>query len=220
MTELAERRKRTPVAPRVSGRLPGVWTLGAALIAALVLLPIVAVLWMAATPAENIWPHLVRTTLPRYLTNTGLLMLGVGALSAAVGTGAAWAITMYRFPLSRILDWALLLPLAIPGYVGAYALVDFLEYAGPVQSALREVFGWTSARDYAFPKSARAVLRFWSWPPRSFLMCIFWRGLLSANSPARFTRWRGRLGQGPGAGSSGSGCRWRGPPSPSGLPSS
>ena len=152
MSELAERRKNTPVAPRVSGRLPGIWTLGAALIAGLVLLPILAVLWMAATPAENIWPHLVRTTLPRYLTNTGFLMLGVGALSAAVGTGAAWVITMYRFPLSRFLDWALLLPLAIPGYVGAYALVDFLEFAGPVQGALREVFGWTSARDYAFPE--------------------------------------------------------------------
>lgn len=130
----------------------GLWSGGAVVIAALVLLPIVAVVWLALTPAENIWPHLLATTLPRYLTNSGILMVSVGGLAAAVGTGAAWLIAMYRFPMSRTLDWALLLPLAIPGYVGAYALVDFLEYAGPVQTALREVFGWASARDYAFPQ--------------------------------------------------------------------
>ena len=61
-------------------------------------------------------------------------------------------VSMYRFPGSRVLQWLLLLPLAIPAYVGAYALVDFLEYAGPVQTGLREVFGWTSARDYWFPE--------------------------------------------------------------------
>ena len=59
---------------------------------------------------------------------------------------------MYRFPLSRVLDYALLLPLAIPAYIGAYALVDFLEYAGPVQGAMRAAMGWTSARDYWFPE--------------------------------------------------------------------
>ncbi len=128
------------------------WSAGSVAIAALVLMPIVAVVWLALTPAENIWPHLLATTLPRYLNNTGVLMVSVGALAAAVGTGAAWLITMYRFPMSRTLDWALLLPLAIPGYVGAYALVDFLEYAGPVQTALREIFGWASARDYSFPQ--------------------------------------------------------------------
>jgi len=60
-------------------------------------------------------------------------------------------VTMYRFPMSRLLEWLLLLPLAIPAYVGAYALVDFLEYSGPVQTALREAMGWASARDYWFP---------------------------------------------------------------------
>ncbi|MBQ2260135.1 MAG: iron ABC transporter permease [Loktanella sp.] len=127
------------------------WSVGAFLIAVMVLVPIVAVVWFALTPTENIWPHLLRTTLPRYLTNTAVLMLCVGALSAVVGTGAAWLVVMYRFPGRRLLQWALLMPLAVPAYVGAYALVDFLEYAGPVQTALRDTFGWQSSRDYWFP---------------------------------------------------------------------
>jgi iron(III) transport system permease protein len=118
----------------------------------LVLLPILAVLWVALNPTENIWPHLMATTLPRYATTTAILTLGVAGLAACVGTGAAWLVTMYRFPLSKTLEWLLLLPLAIPAYVGAYALVDFLEYAGPVQTLLRDVFGWRSSRDYAFPE--------------------------------------------------------------------
>lgn len=130
----------------------GIWSIGAAVIAALVLLPILSVVVMALSPTENIWPHLLRTTLPRYAANTAILTLGTGALAAAIGTGAAWLVTMYRFPGARILEWALLFPLAIPAYIAAYALVDFLDYSGPVQVALRETFGWSSARDYWFPQ--------------------------------------------------------------------
>jgi len=124
---------------------------GAVIIAALVVAPIVAVLWFAFSPTENIWPHLLATTLPRYLMNTAVLMAGVGALTAAAGTGAAWLVVMYRFPGRWWLQWALLLPLAVPAYVGAFALVDFLEYAGPVQTGLRDVFGWSNSQDYWFP---------------------------------------------------------------------
>jgi iron(III) transport system permease protein len=127
------------------------WSVAALAIAVLVVMPIVAVALIALNPTENIWPHLISTTLPRYLGNTIVLTLGTGALAAAVGAGAAWLITMYRFPFSGLLEWLLLLPLAIPAYVGAYALVDFLDYSGPVQVGLREVMGWQSARDYWFP---------------------------------------------------------------------
>ncbi|MFD1508666.1 ABC transporter permease [Lacimonas salitolerans] len=130
----------------------GLWSLGAVVIAAVVLAPILSVLVIALTPSENIWPHLIATTLPRYLTNTAVLMLSVGVLSGMVGTGAAWLISRYRFPFSGWLEWLLLLPLAIPAYVGAYALVDLLEYAGPVQTAMRDVFGWQNSRDYWFPE--------------------------------------------------------------------
>lgn len=131
---------------------PDIWSAGAVAIAVLVILPILAVLWMALTPAENVWPHLWNTTLPRYLKNTATIVLGVGALAAGMGTGAAWLVTMYRFPGSRALQWLLLLPLGIPAYVGAYALVDFLEYAGPIQTGLRALFGWQTSRDYWFPE--------------------------------------------------------------------
>lgn len=130
---------------------PDFWSLGAALIAALVVMPIISVLWIALRPTDNIWPHLLATTLPRYLSNTLVLMSAVAAVSAVVGTVTAWLVVMYRFPGARWLEWLLLTPLAVPGFIGAYALVDFLDYAGPVQTALRQTFGWADARDYAFP---------------------------------------------------------------------
>ena len=140
---------------------PDPWSAGAVLIAMIVLLPVLSVLWLAFQPTENIWPHLLSTTLPRYLGNTLILMGAVGVLTACIGTGAAWLVTIYRFPGQGWVQWALLMPLAVPAYVGAYALVDFLEYPGVVQSLLRQIFGWTSARDYWFPQirtRAAAVL--------------------------------------------------------------
>ncbi len=129
-----------------------IWSLGAVLVGGIVLVPMLAVVWIAFHPTENIWPHLLSTVLPRYFTATLRMMLGVGLLSAAMGAGAAWLVVMYRFPGSRSLDYALLFPMAIPAYVGAYALVDFLDYAGPLQTALRVSFGLRDARDYWFPE--------------------------------------------------------------------
>uniref|UniRef100_A4WSL1 Binding-protein-dependent transport systems inner membrane component n=1 Tax=Cereibacter sphaeroides (strain ATCC 17025 / ATH 2.4.3) TaxID=349102 RepID=A4WSL1_CERS5 len=141
-------------APRKGLRLPRPdgWSLGALVIATLVLMPIVSIVWIAFHPVENIWPHLLSSVLPRYLTNTLVLMTGVAALTAAVGTGAAWLVTMYRFPGARVLDHALLFPLAIPAYIGAYALADFFDYSGALQTTLRGLAGWQSARDYWFPE--------------------------------------------------------------------
>ena len=127
------------------------WSVVTLVIACVVVAPMIAVVWLALNPTENIWPHLMATVLPRYLGNTLILMLGVGVLAGAVGTGAAWLVVMYRFPGRRWLDHALLFPLANPAYIGAYALVDFLTYSGPVQGGLRLAMGWKSARDYAFP---------------------------------------------------------------------
>lgn len=121
-------------------------------LACLLLMPIAAIAWLAVFPSENIWPHLVENALPIYLGNTLALMAMTGLGAAMIGTGAAWLVTMTEFPGRRWLEWALLAPLAMPAYIGAYALVDLLEYAGPVQTALRSVFGWTSARDYWFPE--------------------------------------------------------------------
>ncbi|TGN67389.1 iron ABC transporter permease [Paracoccus liaowanqingii] len=128
------------------------WSIAAVLVAGLVLLPVLSVAWIAANPTDNIWPHLLSTVMPRYFGNTVALALGTGLLAAAMGTGSAWLVSMYDFPGRGALQWLLLLPLAVPAYIGAYALADFLDYSGPVQIALRGWFGWETARDYWFPR--------------------------------------------------------------------
>ena len=149
--------ENSQVKPKLWRWRPDVWSVAALLIALLIVAPVASVIWLAFHPVENIWPHLMATVLPRYLWATAQMMLGVGVLAAVAGTGAAWLVTMYRFPGSRWLVWAMLFPMAIPAYVGAYAVVDFLDYSGAVQVGLRSLMGWTSAADYWFP----AVRRPW-----------------------------------------------------------
>ena len=118
--------------------------------AALVIFPVIAIFWLALTPSEPIWSHLWATTFPRYLSNSLLLLVSVGLFSAIIGVATAWLVVMYRFAGQRWLEWALFAPLAVPAYVSAYAITDFLEYAGPVQSGLRAFFGWNTSADYMF----------------------------------------------------------------------
>ena len=130
---------------------PG-WTIAVAVIVAIMLMPIVTILALALGPSDSLWPHLARTVLPDALMDTALLMLGAGILTLVTGTGAAWLVTMYRFPGRGLVDRLLVIPLAMPTYIVAYCFVELLDYAGPVQSGLRTLFGWTSARDYWFPE--------------------------------------------------------------------
>ncbi len=120
---------------------------------ALVLIgPFVAILFTAAGDSEGLWPHLLTTVMPRYVANTLWLMLGVGVLSLNFGIVTAWILARFDFPGAKILEWALLLPATVPAYIIAYTYTDLLEYAGPVQGLLRDLFGWTSAREYWFPE--------------------------------------------------------------------
>ena len=100
----------------------------------------------------GLWSHLVSTVLPRYVSNTLLLMAGVGVLAICFGVSTAWVVTRYEFPGRRLFEWMLLLPAAIPAYIIAYTYTDFLEYAGPGQSMLRDMFGWRRPADYWFPE--------------------------------------------------------------------
>ncbi len=120
-------------------------------VAALVCVPVIAVIWLAFNPEENIWPHLLDTVLPGYITTTLILMISVAAGTLIIGVVCAWLVTFYEFPGRGFFTWGLLLPFAVPAYVIAYVYTDLLEYAGPVQSALRGLFGWQSAADYYFP---------------------------------------------------------------------
>jgi iron(III) transport system permease protein len=128
------------------------WTTATLLVAVVVALPIIGIPWLALFPRENIWPHLISTVLPGYVLTTLGLMLGVSVGVLTMGVTSAWLVTMCRFPGRRVFEWAQLLPMAVPAYVVAYVYTDLLEYAGPVQSALRHVFGWQSAADYWFPE--------------------------------------------------------------------
>ncbi len=127
------------------------WTAGAVLLALVVASPVVAVFAMALAPDDGVWTHLVSTVLPAYLYNTLRLFFGVAIGVLVAGVGPAWLVSMCRFPGRSVFEWALLLPLAVPAYVIAFVYTDLLEYAGPVQVLLRDLFGWTSARDYWFP---------------------------------------------------------------------
>ncbi|MCK7551863.1 MULTISPECIES: ABC transporter permease [Marinobacter] len=138
--------------PLLAKRTSKRWLISAALTTAIVALPVLSVIFLAFFPEENIWPHLLDTTLPRYLTTTIKLMLGVAGITLVIGLATAWAVTMCEFPGRRFFEWAMLLPFAVPAYVIAYVYTSLLDYAGPVQVTLREWFGWTSAQDYWFPE--------------------------------------------------------------------
>ena len=100
---------------------------------------------------ESTWAHLASTVLSEYVANSLLLAVGVGGGVALVGVSTAWLTAMTQFPGRRVLEWALLLPLAMPAYVIAYVYTDLLQFVGPVQTALREAFGWERG-GYWFPE--------------------------------------------------------------------
>jgi len=116
----------------------------------LVVTPLIAVLSYVGTPTDGLWAHLVDTRLNEYLTNSFILLIGVGSLSLIFGVGCAWLVTMYQFPGRAWLEWLLVLPLAMPAYVLAYTYTDFLQFVGPLQTLLRDLtgLGW---REYWFP---------------------------------------------------------------------
>ena len=126
-------------------------TLGALLIAGLIAVPVISVFSnVFAGGTSDTWSHLAATVLPEFIRNTVILCLGVGLGVSSIGITTAWLTTMLDFPGRRFFEWALVLPLAVPAYVMAYVYTDFLQFVGPVQSGLREAFGWRAGQ-YWFP---------------------------------------------------------------------
>lgn len=115
-------------------------------------LPLIALVITAAESSAEAFLHLAETILGRAIRTTLLLLVGVGLMTAGIGVGAAWLITMCRFPGRRVLEAALVLPLAIPTYIVAYTYVELLDFTGPAQTAVRALFGFESGRDYWFPE--------------------------------------------------------------------
>lgn len=127
------------------------WALAAGLIAVLVALPLLALLWTALQGSQGLWSHMLAHVLPRASMNTVALLVGVGVLVAALGTGSAWLVTAYDFRGRGVLSWALLLPLAMPTYIIAYAYLDLLHPLGPVQTLIRTLLDIDSPRDFRLP---------------------------------------------------------------------
>ncbi len=114
--------------------------------------PLIAIAITAAGSSSEAFLHLAQTVLGTAVMTTLVLLVGVGLMTAGIGVGAAWLITMCRFPGRRILEGALVLPLAVPTYIVAYTYVELLDFTGPAQSAVRAIFGYKSGREYWFPE--------------------------------------------------------------------
>ncbi len=114
-------------------------------------LPVLVVYGSLADPQIEIWHHLADTVLSDYVLNSIVLAVSVGLGSLIIGTLLAWVIVRYDFFARRILQWLVVLPLAMPAYIIAYTYTGMLDFAGPLQTWLRELFGWQYG-DYWFPE--------------------------------------------------------------------
>lgn len=129
------------------------WGIGAILIGVLIMLPILAVLAQTMNPDGRTWSHLASTVLPIYVRNSLLLVALTVSIALVIGVGTGWLIAAFEFRGRRWLQWALMLPMTVPGYVIAYVYYDRLAYPGPIQTGLRELFDWRRG-DYWFPQIA------------------------------------------------------------------
>lgn len=114
----------------------GIW-----LPALVVLVPLLVVLWRAGMPAGEEWPRIAADRLPGYLRQTLVLIAGVTGLSILFGVPAAWFVSVYQFPGRRFFDVALLLPIAMPGFIAAVAYVDAFREIIPFYVWIRKNFG-------------------------------------------------------------------------------
>ena len=127
------------------------WQLGILLFTLLFAVPVITVFSFVFQGSNDAWNHLVDTVLSDYISNSLILMLGVTYGTLTIGITTAWLTSICEFPGRRFFQWALLLPLAVPAYIIAYTYTGMLDFAGPVQTFLREVTGW-GPRDYWFPE--------------------------------------------------------------------
>ncbi len=132
-------------------RRPGAIALAAIIVSALVAMPVAAIFVIGFTGDGGNWEHMLTNVVPRAGLRTLWLLAATGAATAIVGIVSAWLVATCEFPLRRVLSSALVLPLAMPSYLAAYAFGEFLDFTGPVQSAYRALFGFHSVRDYSFP---------------------------------------------------------------------
>ncbi len=127
------------------------WIIGTVVIALLISIPIFTVLSSVIFPSSEVWHHLKSTVLTEYIKNSLLLVVGVGIGALVIGITTAWICSVCEFPGRKVFSWLLLLPLAFPPYIIAYTYTGLLDFSGPAQSFLRELFSWGYG-DYWFPE--------------------------------------------------------------------
>lgn len=114
----------------------------------LIVLPALVVLIELFAPVNENWQHIREYLLPTYIKNTLLILGMTGVLTTIIGTSLAWFVTVYDFPLRKFFKWGLILPLAIPPYIGAYTYHGILNYTGVIQTTLRNQFDVQVNQDY------------------------------------------------------------------------
>ncbi|MCF6302041.1 MAG: iron ABC transporter permease [Devosiaceae bacterium] len=124
---------------------------GAAAMALIVGMPIIALIVMSLSGDTASLAHLGKTVLTRASLTTGMLLVGLVIFTGSIGAISAWLVSFFEFPGRRVFVWALMLPLAVPTYISAYAFTEFFTFTGPVQTLVRDIGGFSSARDYWFP---------------------------------------------------------------------
>ncbi len=126
------------------------WKASSGVFATLLVLPILAIFFTSIGDTDDLFSHLMSTVMPTYIFNTVALTFGVMALSLVFGIPSAWFMAMCKLPSEKWLQWALVLPLAMPGYIIGYIFTDWFDFAGPIQIFLRDVTGWQGG-EYWFP---------------------------------------------------------------------
>lgn len=126
------------------------WKTSSGALALLLVLPIFAIFYLSLGDSGDLFAHLTSTVMPTYTYNTIVLVIGVMAVTLVLGVPTAWLMAMCQLPGEKVLQWALVLPLAMPGYVVGYVFTDWFDYAGPIQILLREMTGWKGG-EYWFP---------------------------------------------------------------------
>jgi len=139
---------------RTGAAAPGliVW-----LVALVATLPLLVAVLSFFSAQESVWPHLVRYVLPEALANTVWLVAGVALCTSILGVSLAWLVASCEFPGRRFFNWALLLPMAMPGYVLGFAFAALFELTGPVQGAWRDLFGMSAWFPDFGPRGASVI---------------------------------------------------------------
>ncbi len=128
------------------------WVIVSTVLTICMFMPILTITSYWFIPGGSVWEHICSTVLKDYIYNTLVITFGVAFIAGSIGTLTAWLIVVFDFPFKKTINILLMLPLAIPGYIISFTYAQIFNYAGPIQSSIRALFGFESKRDYYFPE--------------------------------------------------------------------